>query len=178
MQGEDVVPQPDTHGSGASEPGDGHVGTEERALRSIRKIIRAVDIRSRRLTSTHGVTGPQLACLQLLLEKGPLTATQLGHELELSTSNLVGILDRLESKTFVRRKRDTTDRRRVLVSITGEGQEFTNTIASTYRDPFVKSFLRLDKGEQEAVVAALEKVALLLTEETRNTKPDGAPTGN
>ena len=42
-------------------------------LQSLRRIIRAVDIHSRKLVAQYGITGPQLVCLVTLCDEGAMT---------------------------------------------------------------------------------------------------------
>ena len=49
----------------------------DRALAAIRRIIRAIDIHSRALMKSHGLTGPQLALLNELARSGALMTGRL-----------------------------------------------------------------------------------------------------
>ena len=93
-------------------------------FRSLRRIMRAVDIHSRKLSAEYKVTGPQLLCRQTLHDDGPLTTSALAKLIHLSNSTIVGILDRMEQKGWVRRERSSGDRRIVLVDLTTAGEEF------------------------------------------------------
>ncbi|MBK5226469.1 MAG: MarR family transcriptional regulator, partial [Thermoleophilia bacterium] len=74
-----------------------------RILDSLRRIIRAMEIHSRMLLSTHQVTVHQLVCLLRIKENGPLTETALARMVQLSSSTVVGILTRLEEKGLAKR---------------------------------------------------------------------------
>ena len=66
-----------------------------RILRSIRKMIRAVDIHSRKLYHEYKITTPQLICLHSLQREGPMTLSRLAGEVSLGLSTTNGIVDRL-----------------------------------------------------------------------------------
>ena len=53
--------------------------------------------------------------LDILLRLGPLTAGQIAEHTGLATASVTTLIDRLETKGFVERVRDTKDRRRVIV---------------------------------------------------------------
>jgi DNA-binding MarR family transcriptional regulator len=91
-------------------------------FRSLRRIMRAVDIYSRQLAAEFMITSPQLLCLQTLHDDGPLTTSALAKLIHLSNSTTVGILDRLEQKGWILRERSERDRRIVLVHITEQGE--------------------------------------------------------
>jgi DNA-binding MarR family transcriptional regulator len=62
-----------------------------------------------------GVNSTDLECLDLLLLSGGTTAGQLAAHCGLTTGAMTAVIDRLERAGFARRRRDLTDRRRVLV---------------------------------------------------------------
>jgi DNA-binding MarR family transcriptional regulator len=72
-----------------------------------------------------GLNRTDLRCLDWLFD-GPKTAGQLAAATALSTAATTTLLDRLEQRGLVRRVRDTTDRRKVLVEMNEEGCRRTN----------------------------------------------------
>ena len=67
-----------------------------------------------------GINRTDQRCLDILDLNGQMTAGQLAAEAGLSTGAVTTLLDRLERVGYVRRVRDTVDRRRVLVEMTDE----------------------------------------------------------
>jgi len=72
-----------------------------------------------------GLNATDLRCLDWLTE-GPRTAGELATLTDLSSAATTTLIDRLEEKGYVRRVRDTVDRRRVLVEMTEAGFERVN----------------------------------------------------
>src|SRR5215470_15845486 len=64
-----------------------------------------------------GINATDLNCLNILSFSGTLTAGELARATGLTTASITGVVDRLESAGFVRRERDPSDRRRVVVTI-------------------------------------------------------------
>jgi len=133
-----------------------------RILQSLRRIIRAVDIHSRRLSTQYKVTGPQLACLLTIKDHSPLTSANLAKKVHLSPSTVVGIIDRLEDKNMVERKRDSKDRRQVNIYITAEGQRLIAAAPSLLQDTLSTALMELPEAEQVAITSALEKLVDLM----------------
>lgn len=59
--------------------------------------------------------GPTEEKTLLILSGGSLTAGEIAQHTGLTTASVTSLIDRLEKKGFVRRVRDTQDRRRVIV---------------------------------------------------------------
>jgi DNA-binding MarR family transcriptional regulator len=69
-----------------------------------------------------GLNPTDLRCLDWLTE-GVMTAGELSQAIGLSTAATTTLLDRLEEKGYIERRRDSTDRRKVVVALTPHGQE-------------------------------------------------------
>ena len=78
---------------------------EEDILRSIRRMTRAIEVHSRKLYNTFGLTGPQLVCPRTIDQRGPLTPSALAQEVALSNATVTGIIDRLVARQLVSRRR-------------------------------------------------------------------------
>ena len=129
-------------------------------LVSIRKIIRAIDLRSKRLMSEVGVTGPQLLVLQAVSQHD--TAPSLGEiakRVSLSQATVTSIMGRLEAKGLVSRAKSASDRRRVEVSLTGEGVAALERAPSPLQESFVEEFEGLKEWEQHLLLSSLERIA-------------------
>lgn len=127
-------------------------------LQSLRRVLRAVEIYSRKLSASHRITAPQLVCLLTLVEEGPLTATSIARRVYLSPSTVIGILDRLEEKGLIVRERDTRDRRHVNISVTELGASVARSAPSPLQDALVAALDRLPEEEQADIAKALERL--------------------
>jgi DNA-binding MarR family transcriptional regulator len=133
-----------------------------RILQSLRRIIRAVEIHSRKLGQSHRITGPQLGCLLAIREAGSVTTTWLAHHVYLSPSTVVGIVDRLEEKGLVVRQRSRSDRRQVQIGITEKGEELAASAPSLLQDTLAYALKKLPEPEQVSITLSLEKVVDLM----------------
>lgn len=133
-----------------------------RILQSLRRVVRSIDIHSRKLSMQHDVTAPQLITLLAIREHGSLTIAELSKEVHLSSSTLVGIIDRLEGKQFVVRKRDTVDRRKILIHATKQGNEFAVQAPSPLQETLAQSLVQLNDLEQSTIALSLERIVELM----------------
>ena len=140
-------------------------------MSSLRRIMRAVDVHSRKLMAEYQITGPQLLCLQALQEDGPLTATALSKLVHLAVSTVVGILDRLEAKGWIVRERSTQDRRVVLVYISEEGRNLVNQAPLTLQNRLAGRLVKMPVKEQGLLAQAVETIVELLEVEDFGAAP-------
>ncbi|MDB2414801.1 MarR family transcriptional regulator [Rickettsiales bacterium] len=133
-----------------------------RIVQSLRKIIRSVDLHSRKLSIQHDITAPQLITLLATAENGPLTIASISKEVHLSPSTLVGIIDRLESKGYVMRERSSEDRRQVLIHITKQGKSFVEEAPSPLQETLAKALGELTSLGQSTIYLSLERVIELM----------------
>jgi len=133
----------------------------EDVLVTLRQIIRAIDLHSRRLVQDHGLTGPQLVLLKAL-GHDELSSGELARRVSLSQGTVTGVLDRLERRGLIVRARSEEDRRRVIVRLTEAGVSVLAEAPSLLQDQFVAGFERLADWEQTLILSSLERVAAMM----------------
>ena len=97
--------------------------TDQRLLPLIEHLAR-VGRRAFESTLQPGSLRPRhLIALKLLSERGPASQQALADSLSLDPSNVVGLLNELEERRLVTRRRDSADRRRHIVELSSRGQK-------------------------------------------------------
>lgn len=144
---------------------------ELRILQSLRRIIRAIEIHSQKLSQDHQITGPQLACLLTLNHHGALTTTRLAHAVFLSASTVVGIVDRLEEKGLAVRMRSTRDRRQVHIDLTEAGKSLATGTPSPLQETLTSGLKELPALELVSITLALDKLVSLMEAEEISAAP-------
>ena len=137
---------------------------------ALRRVIRAVDLHSRTLVQSHGLTGPQALILKAL-QKSPVTVSELAAQVSLSLGTVTDILNRLEQRGLVKRVRDKADRRRVLVGATQAGRTVLKSSPPLLQERFVRSFARLEDWEQTMLLTSLQRVAAMMDAEGIDASP-------
>lgn len=131
---------------------------EESILRSLRRMIRALDIQSKQLAQHHQLTGPQLVCLRELSKLGRCTPSELARVVSVSQGTMTGIVDRLEARGLVKRERDPDDRRRQLLTLTEAGLSSVQNAPSSLHERFSRRLRSLEEGEQAMIAWVLGRV--------------------
>jgi len=94
-------------------------------LIDLRKIVRSVNLESKRIQKEFGVSIPQLLCLHYLATQPSFQSTMTGiaSYLKLNLSTVTGIVSRLEKKHLLAKLPKTGDKRITLVSLTAVGMK-------------------------------------------------------
>ncbi|MDT5015643.1 MAG: hypothetical protein QOD39_1803 [Mycobacterium sp.] len=95
-------------------------GELQRVLSRVFSVLRRSD--THRDATTGDLTLAQLSILLTLLEQGPIRMTELAAHERVRTPTTTVAIRRLEKLGLVKRSRDPSDLRAVLVDITPEGQ--------------------------------------------------------
>jgi DNA-binding MarR family transcriptional regulator len=69
-----------------------------------------------------GVTGRECAVLIAIDSRAPLSQQEVAHRLGVDRTTMVALIDELEGKGLVQRRRDPDDRRKNVVALTGAGR--------------------------------------------------------
>jgi DNA-binding MarR family transcriptional regulator len=148
---------------------------ETEIVAALRRIVRAIDLRSRELVETSGLTGPQLLVLREASRLSGAPISALARAISLSQPTVSGIIDRLEKRGLVRRARGTGDRRTVFVTVTTEGGRALRSAPSMLQDRFRSELARLEEWEQTQLLATLQRVASMMGAEEIDAAPMLAP---
>lgn len=144
---------------------------EDHIVAAIRRIIRAIDLQSRRLLDSHKLTGPQLATLREARRLRSASTGALARAVHLGQPTVSGILSRLERRGLVHRERSSGDRRSVVVSVTPEGEAVLAGAPSLLQDRFREELARLELWERHSLLAALERIASMMDAEGLDAAP-------
>ena len=140
-------------------------------LVALRRITRAIDIQSKKLSRVSGLTAPQLLVMQAIRKEGSAKPSSIAGEVLLSQATVTNIIDRLENAALVARERSTTDRRVVMVSLTEEGREKLLKAPELLQSGFIRELDKLEDWERSTIVASLQRVASMMDAEDIEAAP-------
>ncbi|MEY2909732.1 MAG: hypothetical protein RLZZ602_2255 [Pseudomonadota bacterium] len=144
---------------------------QDEVLVSLRRIIRATDLHSRKLGKETGLTAPQLVIIKAVGSLTEPTVSDVAKAVSLSLATVTTILNRLETNHLVQRTRSKVDRRQVIVTLTPSGEAMRLQAPKPLQDRFVDRFTKLESWEQHHIVAALERVATMMDAEDLDAAP-------
>lgn len=105
------------------------------------------------------LTFPQLAVLRCLRDGGPQLAGRLGEAAGLSAASTTRLIDRLEERELVRRRRGRGDRRCVEIHLTAQGRQLVGAVRVRRDSPLRRAVEAMTDTEQRALAAALRGLA-------------------
>lgn len=129
-----------------------------RAVRSLHRIFKAVDLFSRRALRDFGVSGPQIWALRTIGAEEAMTAGELAARLHLHPSTVTGILQRLEARGLVRRSREARDRRVSRLELTARGRNLVFRAPEPPRSLALRGLSRLSAAELRETRRSLQRV--------------------
>jgi len=150
----------------------------DQVLVSLRRIIRATDLHSRRLEKETGLTTPQLVVMVAIHQRGTALASEIARSVSLSQATVTNIVNRLEAHDLVHRERSDEDKRRINISLTEKGEQLVDDAPQPLQQSFIERFSALETWEQHQLVASLERLASMMDAEHLDASPLLAPSGD
>lgn len=143
----------------------------EEVLISIRQIIRAIDLHSKRLSKESGLTGPQLILMRSIRELGEVTIRELSNHTNMSQATATTILDRLERQELVTRVRSVQDKRKVHAHLTEKGLAVLDQAPMPLQQNFINKFQRLEEWEQSLLLSSVQRISSMMNAEDIDVAP-------
>jgi DNA-binding MarR family transcriptional regulator len=143
----------------------------EEILIALRRVIRAIDLHSRELVISHGMTGPQALLLTEIVRAGSLTGSELAARVSLSQATVTDVVKRLEARGWLQRSRSEADRRRVMLTPTDEGAALVRESLPLLQDRFQQRLSGLREWEQLQLLSSLQRIAEMMNAEDLDAAP-------
>lgn len=140
-------------------------------LVSLRKVIRAIDLHSKQLNKTSGLTGPQLLIMNEVAHTDGITASRIAQNVNLSPATVTNILDRIENRELVTRVRSQLDKRRVSLYLTERGKEILNKAPQPLQEHFIEKFSALEEWEQSLLLSSMQRIAAMTDADQLDASP-------
>lgn len=141
------------------------------SLIALRRILRATELYGRKLARMAGLTPVQVRVLQIVMNRANVTPTQISVQMGVSQATISTLLDRLETKGMIERRRSNVDRRQINIVLTEKGHTAVEGAPDPLQQKYVEEFEALADWEQSMIVAALERVVSMLDASELDASP-------
>lgn len=118
----------------------------------------AVSARAQADAARHGLTIAEFGVLEALFHRGPLLLSDLRSKILVSNGGVTYLVDRLEKRGLVERRRCDRDRRAYYAHLTDAGTEFIAGIFPDHAQAIQDAFSVLDDEERAAATELLRRV--------------------
>lgn len=143
----------------------------EEALIALRQIQRRTEQASKKLAAQVGLTPSQLLVMQILAERGEISAGEISNLTQLKHATITSLVDKLVARGLMARRRCEQDRRRVWLTLLPEGHASMTTAPDLLQETFQSRFETLPDWHQSMLVSSLERIAALLDAEDLEAAP-------
>lgn len=136
---------------------------EIRALDVYIKLSRASDSVSTRINrhlKEFSLSTSQFGVLESLYHLGPMCQSELATKILKSTGNLTMVVDHLEERGLVQRRRDSGDRRFITVHLTGAGEALISGMFAEHAAGVLREIGVLTPEEQAQLAGLCRKLGL------------------
>lgn len=142
-------------------------------LTSLRKIIRAIDLHSKKLVSKFGLTGPQMIVLKVICQSGEqlINSKELAENVSLSQATITSILDRLVERGYILREKLDVDKRKTYIRPTDKAHNVIKQNPTLLQEDFINQFDELKDWEQYLMIASLERIADMMNAKSIDASP-------
>jgi DNA-binding MarR family transcriptional regulator len=130
----------------------------------LRPVLLQLNRQLRRELAPLGITGGQAALLHVIRTNPEIGVRELSRREGVSTAAMSTALTRLESAGLIRRTRGATDRRRVGLALTDEGQRVLKSARSRRTAWLANRLGRLTPEERAAIDDVIDPLTRLLDE--------------
>lgn len=103
-------------------------------LKGLWQLVHVLEVRSKSMQRTMGVTGPQRLVIRIVGGRPGVTAGAIAAELSIHASTLTGILARMERAGLIARRADAEDGRRACFELTAKGRAIHRQRRGTVED--------------------------------------------
>jgi MarR family transcriptional regulator, organic hydroperoxide resistance regulator len=117
----------------------------------------------------HDITFSQYQHLRQLWHEDGLAQVELSRRIGIETASSTAVIDQLERLGFIRRKRDATDRRRIIVTLTAAGRALEKSLDGCAIAVNMRARSGLSKAEVALLFDAIGKIIGNLGGKTRRT---------
>lgn len=134
----------------------------ESALVTLRRILHVTDTNARALARRTGLTLAQMIVLEIVAGDDRATPKEIARRSGVSQATITSLIDKLEARGFVTRRRSEQDRRLIRVTATEAGRTLLANAPNPLYAAFSARFEALPEWEQLMILATLERVSGLM----------------
>lgn len=142
-------------------------------LVKLRKVIRSINLESKKIEKKYGVSIPQLLVLQFLSKQEDFKAksSKIKSFIHLNASTVSGIIQRLEGKGLVARLPAPQDKRASFITLTAKGAQLLDESPTTLQEKLRNRLSKLDESQRRELYKSIDLLVELLEAKDIDASP-------
>ena len=142
-------------------------------LIKLRKIIRSINLESKKIEKELGISIPQLLVLKYLSDQNDYRAfaKDIKGYINLNASTVSGIISRLESKALVAKSPKPNDKRAIYIILTAKGADLLYKYPPTLQEKLSKRLKKLTPEQIEELDRNIELLTFIMDVEDMDAAP-------
>lgn len=121
----------------------------------IQKLVRMFQLFERDQIKIHGFTTTQCYTLLEISKFGNLSMNEISEKMNLNSSTMTRILDKLVRDEYILRCKDDNDKRIVIVSLTEKGIEAASKLNDSVKAYYKKIIENIPEGQVEEILKSV-----------------------
>jgi len=121
----------------------------------IQKLVRVFQLFERDQIKVHGFTTTQCYTLLEISKFGSLSMNEISEKMNLNSSTMTRILDKLVRDEYILRCKDDNDKRIVIVSLTEKGIEAASKLNDSVKSYYKKIIQNIPEGQVEEILKSV-----------------------
>jgi len=143
---------------------DNGIENEKDIEMHLRKIDYIIRKKGRVILSDFNITVPQFRALQILINDGEMTISELSQKMDLACSTITDLVDRMENSELVKRRKDKKDKRVVRIEVLNKGNDILEKVLQKRIEYLTIKLKNISKTDKENLRDALENLYLEMKE--------------
>lgn len=124
----------------------------------VQKLVRVFQLFERDQIKIHGFTSSQCYAMLEILKIGSLTMNELSEKMNLDSSTMTRVIDKLVRDGIINRDRDESDRRVVIVSLSDIGIKAAKELSHSVNEYYKKIIKNIPDGEVLDILSCVSKL--------------------
>ncbi len=130
---------------------------DEMILISLHKIVKDLDHETMQIAGHYGLSFPQFMVLEALMHKDEMCIGDIKDTILSSNGTIPVIIQNLEKQGLLKRRKDQTDRRKSMISLTAQGRQIIEKIVPENENMYRARFQIWSKEEKRTLIQLLNR---------------------
>ncbi len=130
---------------------------DEMILISLHKIVKDLDHETMQIAGHYGLSFPQFMVLEALMHKNEMCIGDIKDTILSSNGTIPVIIQNLEKQGLLKRRKDQTDRRKSMISLTAQGRQIIEKIVPENENMYRARFQIWSKEEKRTLIQLLNR---------------------